>query len=140
MTRTRNSTTSNGLAARRRYRRLLAAFLLGGVGIGLLLREGLGYPLLGEAAYWLGIIGFLAVLFGTPVSLFDERDVALERRASHLTLTLAAVALVLAASAARVVPQVTAYSVPDAVRPALYAVGSLYVVFVAVYLLLRVHR
>lgn len=140
MTPTRNRATSNTLAARRRYRRLLVAFLLGGVGVGLLLREGLGYPLLGEAAYWLGITGFLAVLFGAPVSLFDERDVALERRASHVTLTLAAVVLVLGASAARIVPRVTSYSVPDAVWPALYAVGSLYVAFAAVYLFMRVRR
>ena len=45
--------------------------------------------------------------------------------------------LVLGASAARVVPRLTAYAVPDAVRTALYADGALYVVFVVAYGWLR---
>ncbi|WP_276300448.1 DUF2178 domain-containing protein [Halorussus lipolyticus] len=135
---TRTQTAGNSLLdQRRKYRRLMYGFVLGGVAVALLLREVLGYPLLSEAVYWIGILGFLAVWQGTSLTLFDERDRSLERRASHLTLQLFAVVLVLAASAARVIPRVTAYEVPSAVWPALYGFVALYVTFGAVYLALR---
>ena len=61
------------LAKRRRYRRLMIGFVVAGVAASLVLRE-VGYPLAGEAVYWIGIVGFLAVWLGTSVQLFDERD------------------------------------------------------------------
>jgi hypothetical protein len=112
-------------------------FVFGGVAVALLLREVLGYPLLSEAVYWVGILGFLAVWQGTSLTLFDERDRALERQASQFTLKLFAPVLVLAASAARVVPRVTSYAVPDAVVHALYGFVALYATFGVVYLALR---
>lgn len=118
----------------------MAGFVVGGVGIGLLLREVLGYPLLGEAVYWLGIVAFLAVWLGTSVTLFDERDRQFERRASQLTLAAFAVVLVVGASLARVLPRVTDYAVPDAVWPALYAYASLYAVFLVAYAWVRYGR
>ncbi len=129
--------TTNRHSKQRLYRRLMIGFILGGVAIGLVFREGLGYPLLGEAIYWIGIVGFLGVWFGTSMTLFDERDQALERRASQLTLTVCAVVLVIGASAARVLPKISAYTVPDAVWPALYAYALLFAVFGVVYGWLR---
>lgn len=136
MTRTHTSGRSP-LAKKRRYRRLMYGFLLGGVGLGLLLREVLGYPLVSEAVYWVGVVGFLAVWQGTSLSLFDERDRTLERRASQLTLALLAPILALAASAARVLPKVTDHSVPSELGYALYGVVAVYAVFGVVYLSLR---
>ena len=136
MTRTDGS-GSNPLAQQRFYRRLLGGFIVGGTAVGLVLREGLGYPLLGEAIYWLGIVGFLAVWRGTPVTLFDERDRALERRASQLTLVLFAVVLVLGASSARVLSYVTTYEVPAAIWTVLWGYVALFGVFGVVYLGLR---
>lgn len=124
---------TNRLSKRRRHRRLLVGSVVGGAGVSLLLREVLGYPVLAEAAYWLGILGFLGVLLGTSETLFDERDRQLERRASQLTLTAFAVVLVVGASAARTLPRVSDYVVPDAVWPALYAYASLYVAFAVAY-------
>ncbi|MFC7082471.1 DUF2178 domain-containing protein [Halorussus caseinilyticus] len=115
----------------------MVGFLLGGVGLGLLLREVLGYPLASEAVYWVGVAGFLAVWQGTSLSLFDERDRALERRASQLTLTLLAPVLAVAASVARVLPRVSDYTVPAAVWPALYGFVGVYALFGVVYLALR---
>lgn len=127
---------TNRLASVRRYRRLMFGWLLAGVALALALRT-VGYPLLGEVVYWLGIVGFLAVWLGTRVTLFDERDAALERRASHVTLLVAAVVLVVGASAARVLPRVSDVVVPPAVQGALYAYAGLFVVFAVAYLWLR---
>ncbi|WP_243700442.1 DUF2178 domain-containing protein [Halorussus pelagicus] len=121
----------------RRYRQLLVGFPVGGAVIAIFLREILGYPLVSEAVYWVGIVGFLAVWVGTSVTLFDERDQALERRASKLTLTIFAPVLVVAASLARVLPKVSDVTMPEAIWPALYAFVALYAVFAVVYLTLR---
>lgn len=128
------------LAKQRKYRRLMVGFVGGGVLLALLLREVLGYPLVSEVVYWVGIVGFLAVWLGTSVTLFDERDRALERRASQLTLTLFAPVLVVAASLARVLPKVSDYAVPEAVGHALYGYVALYGMFGVVYLGLRYRR
>jgi ABC-type arginine/histidine transport system permease subunit len=107
--------------------------------IGIALRS-LDYPLAGEAVYWAGIVAFLAIWRGTPVSLTDERDVALERRASQLTLTLSAVILAVGASAARVATYLDLYDVPTAVRGALYGYVSVFVLFAVSYLWVRYRR
>lgn len=125
------------LSKQRFYRRLLVGFVLGGVTIALLLRELLDYPLLGEAVYWIGIIGFLVVWRGTPLTLFDERDRTLEQRASQLTLTLFAVVLVLGASTARVLSYTDTYSVPSEIWAALWGYVALFGTFAIVYLWLR---
>lgn len=140
---TRNETgpfKTDRLSKRRLYRRLMYGFVLGGVALGLVLRELLGYPLVGEGIYWVGILGFLAVWRGTSLTLFDERDRALERRASQLTLTLFAGVLIVGASLARVVPLLSTYTVPAAAWPALSAYAALFGVFGAVYLWLRYRR
>lgn len=138
MTMTQSDTAgSDRLAKQRFYRRLLVGFVVGGVTLGLLLREGLGYPLVGEVVYWLGIIGFLAVWRGTSLTLFDERDRALERRASQITLTIFAVVLVFGASSARLLSYTNTYEVPAIVWPALWGYAALFGVFGVVYLWLR---
>ena len=134
---TQNATYgTNRLSRIRRYRRLMFGSLVVGVAAGLGLRA-LDYPLLGEAIYWLGVFGFLVVWLGTSVTLFDERDAALERRASQLTLLLAGVVLIVGASAARVLPRVSDVTVSPAIRGALYAYVALFVVFGVVYGWLR---
>jgi uncharacterized membrane protein len=115
----------------------MVGFVVVGSVLGFSLREFLGYPLVGEAVYWLGILGFLAVWQGTSISLFDERDRALERRASQFTLTLFAGVLVVGASAARLLSYTDAYAVPTAVWGALWGYVALFVTFAVVYLGLR---
>ncbi len=103
-----------------------------GVAAGLVLRW-TGYPLVGEAVYWAGILGFLAVWRGTSVQLVDERDVELERRAAHTTLSAVGPLLVLGASTARVLTWVTDYTVPIVIWGVLYGYVSLFVVFGVAY-------
>lgn len=138
MTFTRNSTTdADPLARQRLYRRLFVGLIVGGAAIAITLREVLGYPLVGEAVYWLAIIAALAVWRGTSVTLFDERDAALERRASHYTLTIVAVPLILGASAARLLSYTDTYAVPSEIWAVLWGGVGLYVLFAGVYLTLR---
>ena len=135
---TRTSTSEpNPLAKRRSHRRLMWGFLAGGVGLGLLLREVLGYPLVSELVYWFGVLGFIIVAFGSSEKLFDERDRALEERASKWTLTLLAPILAVTASVGRILPGVSDYALPDAVWPALYGFVGVYALFAVVYFGLR---
>lgn len=127
------------LSKRRQYRRLM----FGSIAIAVVLAVGLrslGYPLVGEAVYWIGIVTFLTIWWGTSLSLFDERDVALERRASQKTLFLAAFVLTIGASAARLVTYLDAYTVPTVVWGALYGYVSLFVIFAVSYLWTRYRR
>ena len=115
---------------RRQYRGLLFGSVVAGSVLGVGLRT-LGYPVAGEAVYWVGILAFLAVWRFTPVTLFDERDAELERRASNLTLVVAAVVLVVGASAARLASVTGLYDVPPVVSGVLYGYVGLFVVFAA---------
>ena len=123
---------------RGRYRKLLVGFVVVGTASGVGLRS-LGYPLVGEALYWVGIVGFLAVWQGTSLTLFDERDRSLERRASQLTLTASAVVLAVGASAARTVTSLGWYDVPAWAWNALYGYVSVFATFGVAYLWVR-HR
>jgi hypothetical protein len=115
----------------------MSVLLLGGVGIGLVLRLLLERPLLGEAVYWVGVLGFLAVWFGSPVTLFDERDKALEQRASVLTLGVFAVVFPVSASAARVLSYTDTIEVPAEIWTVLWGYVALYGVFAGIYGWLR---
>lgn len=120
------------VSSRRRYRRLL----YGAVGVGVAANLGLrylSYPVAAEAAYWVGIVAFLAVWQFSPVTLFDERDAELERRASTLTMVVAAVVLVLGASGARTLAALGVYDAPPFVSGVLYGYVGLFVVFAVAY-------
>ncbi|WP_073307669.1 DUF2178 domain-containing protein [Halobaculum gomorrense] len=120
------------VSTRRRYRRLLFGSVGLGVAANVALRL-LSYPVAAEAAYWVGIVGFLAVWQFSPVQLFDERDAELERRASTLTLVAAAVVLVLGASGARTLGALGVYDAPPFVEGVLYGYVGLFVVFAVAY-------
>lgn len=131
--------STDRLARRRRYRRLFVG-LVGGAVAGSLALRIIGYPLVAEAVYLLGLAGILAVVFGAPVTLFDERDAALERRASQITIGVFAFVLILGASAARLLPRLTPYEVPPEVRGALYGYVAVFVVFGVAYGYVRSKR
>jgi uncharacterized membrane protein len=119
----------------RRYRQLMYASI--GVGVlGFLVGDSLGYPLVGLVVYWTGILGFLAVWKGTSVELFDERDAALERRASHRTLQIAAVVGLLTMTGL-VVTENTGGEVTPLVWGGFLALSTLFVLFGVVYTVLR---
>jgi len=130
---TTESPTTDWLSKRERYRKLLFGSIFAATGSSLLLR-GLGYPLLGEAVYWAGIVAFVAVWQGTDVQLVDERDAELERRAGLTALQIDGVVLVVGASTARLLPLLTDYAVPTMVAGALYGYVGLFVAFGLSYL------
>jgi hypothetical protein len=73
----------------------------------------------------------------TPLELFDERDEALERRASQTTIGIFAVVLVVGASTARVLSYTDAYAVPSEAWAVLYGYAAIFAVFAVVYGWLR---
>jgi len=131
-----NTSTTNRLSRRRTYRRLMFGCIAVAVALGLALRF-FDRPLLGEAVYWIGILAFFGIWFGTSGSLFDERDRALERRASQVTMLVAAAVLVVGASTARLVTALDLYEVPPMISGALYGYVALFAVFGVAYAWLR---
>lgn len=113
--------------------------VFGGV-LGFVTAVELGYPLLGLAVYWVGIVAFVGVWKGTSVQLFDERDVSLDRRASLLTLKIAGVVGVLWMSALVVLNAATAVEIPDLIWGGFLVLSGLFVLYGAVCLLLRYQR
>jgi 4-hydroxybenzoate polyprenyltransferase len=136
MTRITATPEAAPLARIRRYRRLFFGSVLAGVLAALALRF-LGYPLLGEAIYWVGLLLAVGIWLGSSTPLFDERDAALERRASQVTISVFAVVLIVGASAARVLPRVSDVVVPPEVVGALYGYVALFAVFAVSYLWFR---
>ncbi|MDY6780598.1 MAG: hypothetical protein SV760_08660 [Halobacteria archaeon] len=135
MTRTATS-NGNSLSKIRLYRRVMFGSLLVGV-LGFMIAENLGYPVVGVGVYWAGIAGYLGIWLGTSVTLFDERDCALERRASAVTLTVSALALITIGPAEIVLSEMGVYSAPPAFEGAVLAVSAQGLLFGVVYLWLR---
>lgn len=134
MTRT-NATTHERLSKVRRYRRLFVGCLVVAVG-GFLVGSNLGYPLVGVGVYWAGVLGMLAVWKGTSLQVFDERERALDRRASHVTLTIAGLALI-AGAPGQVVLSELGYELSPLVEGALWGLTAQFAVFGVVYVWLR---
>jgi len=80
---------------RKRYKRLAVGSLIGGI-VGSVIASFLDQTLLGTFIYWAGFLGMLGVWQFSPVTLFDERDTAIERKASDYTLGVFGIAGVFA--------------------------------------------
>lgn len=87
--------TEHRIETRRRYKRLMFGCLAVGI-VGLLIGSFLDLHLTGVLIYWAGFFGMLGVWQFSPVTLYDERDTAIERKASDYTLGVFAIAGVLA--------------------------------------------
>jgi len=124
------------LAKIRRYRRLMYASILVGVA-GFIAGDELGYPLAGLAVYWAGILSFFGIWKGTSVTLFDERDAALERRASHATIAIVGVIGVLSFTSLVVVGEMATVEVPDLVWNLYLGYAALFALWGAVYTVLK---
>ncbi len=116
--------------------------MYGSVGVGTLgfvAGSSAGYPVVGVGVYWLGFIAFLALCFLSPVTVFDERDTQLERRASTATLTASALVMIFAGPGLVVADEIGLYALSPVFEGALYTVSLQGLLFGAVYLWLR-HR
>jgi len=127
---------ANHLAKVRRYRRLMYASILVGV-VGFLVADEFGYSLVGLAVYWAGIVAFLGIWKGTSVTLFDERDTALERRTSHATIGVVGVVGVLTFTSLVVLGETTTVEVPDPVWTLYLGYAALFGLWGAVYTVLK---
>ncbi|EMA45316.1 hypothetical protein [Halococcus saccharolyticus] len=131
-----DSSGRDRLSKRRRYRRLSVGCAIGGT-LGFVAAANAGYPLVGVGLYWLGFLVLLGIWRGTAVSLFDERDAALERRASHITLNVIAVAGIAGWPALLVLEETGYYTIPSALEGALFGYAVLFGVFGIAYLWVR---
>lgn len=104
---------------------------------GFIIAETLGYPLIGVGVYWTGCLAFVGIWRGASVAIYDERDVALERRASFLTLNAVAVAGIIAWPAVLVLSETTTYTAPPEFSGALLGFAAMYGLFGVIYLTLR---
>lgn len=135
MTETTTSTT-DWLRKRRRYKRLMYSSLAVGIG-GLLVGSYLDQFLAGVIVYWAGFFGMFAVWQFSPVTLYDERDTAIERKASDYTLGVFAFVLVLGAPGGIALEESGVVTLPAAFSGAMWALVAVYVVFGVIYTLLR---
>lgn len=130
---------SDTLATRRKHRRLVFALVLAAA-VGWIAGNRLGYPLVGVATYWLGVLAALAVWKGTDVSIQDERDCDLERRASQSALLTIGAVGILTAPALAVLEETTSYTVPAIVDHLLIGYAALYATFGVWYAWYRFQR
>ena len=130
--------------------------------VGFLAALELEHPLIGLAVYWVGILGFvgiwkgtsvqlyagelyavrqqLSLWKGTSVQLYDERDAALERRASQLTIQVIAVVAVLLMAVLVIVEATEAMEVPPRVVGGFLTLSGLGLLYGAIYLFVRYRR
>lgn len=66
-------------------------------------------------------MAFLDIWQGTSITLVDEREAEIERRASTLTLTGTAFALIFTASDVRLLTALTATTIPRWLHSTIYA-------------------
>lgn len=123
------------LARRQRYRRLFWACFAVAIG-GFFAGVYFGFPLAGLAVYWAGVVGMLAVWKGSPVEVFDERERSLERRTSQITISLFGFVLI-AGSPGRILVAELGYAVPVWFSTVMWAYAAIFVVYGAVYLVIR---
>ena len=110
------------------------------VGIaGLLVGSYLDQYLVGVLIYWAGFFGMLGVWQFSPVTLYDERDTAIERKASDYTLGVFAFVLVLGAPGGIALEEGGVLTLPAAFDGAMWSLVAVYAVFGVIYTALR-HR
>lgn len=105
--------------------------------VGFIAAESVGFPVVGVVLYWAGFAGFLSVWQGTSVTLFDERDRALERRAIAIAVTGFTLAMILLWPTVVVLSELNVYTPPPAFDGALLAIAVQSGLFAVVYGWLR---
>ncbi|WP_255170547.1 hypothetical protein [Natrononativus amylolyticus] len=128
--------TANRLTQRRRHKGLMYGSLAVGI-LGLLVGVFLEQFVAGVLVYWAGFFGMIAVWLFSPVTLYDERDTAIERKASDYTLGVFAFVLVLGAPGGLVLEDGGVLTLPDAFYGAMWTLVALFAVFGVIYTALR---
>lgn len=133
-------TTTEPIRDGRRYRRLILGLVTVGVA-GLLVGMGVQRTLAGLVVYALAVVGAFGTLLyarlGSSVALQDEREAALERRASHVTIQLFGYLGLFAFVALFLLDATGARALGAAEETLLYAYAAISLTWGAVYLWLR---
>lgn len=135
MTETATSGTDR-LAKIRLYRRVFYGCIIAG-SVGLIVAFRSDFILFGVGIYWTGVLAAMAILRGTSVDLYDERDVALERRAGLITLYVIGAVAVLGIPSSVGLAELGYFELPPELVGAMYGYLVLCVVFALVYAWLR---
>jgi len=124
------------LSRRKRYKRLMNGLLIAGI---LALWTGiyLDQFLVGVLLYWAGFFGMLAVWRFSPVTLYDERDTAIERTAGDYTLSVFGFVFVLGAPGGLALEEGGLVDLPAAFDGAMWTLFAIYAVFGITYTVLR---
>jgi len=115
-------------AARKRYKRIAYGLLGAGIAA-LFVAVALDRFVLGVACYWAGGIGMGLVQRFSPVTLYDERDDTIERRASRTTLNLFAYVFVLGTPGGLVLAETGYVDLPGEFYGATWTLFAVYVAF-----------
>ncbi len=124
------------IARRRRHKRLMFGCLIVGIA-GLTIGTYVDQYLLGVLIYWSGFFGMLGVWQFSPVTLYDERDTAIERKASDYTLGVFAFILVLGAPGGITLEASGVLALPEAFDGAMWTLVAVFTVFGVIYTVLR---
>jgi len=130
------ASTADWLRRRRRYKRLMYGSLAAGI-IGLFVGSYLDRFLAGVIVYWAGFFGMIGIWQFSPVTLYDERDTAIERKASDYTLGVFAFVLVIGAPGGIALEEGGVLTLSPAFGGAMWALVAVYAVFGANYTALR---
>lgn len=136
---TANSDGHERLAKRRRYRWGYVGSVLGGV-LALFLAVRLGHPLVGIGLYWVGVAGMFAILWLSPVKLFDERERSRERLAALRTIQIVGVVAIVAVPGLVALEEVGYATITPAISGAFLGYAALAGLFGIVYAILWFRR
>jgi hypothetical protein len=116
------------LAARRRSRRVIAAFVVVGC-VAFIAGLELGYPLVGVGVYWACGIGFMGYSALTDAEPVDERDEDVMANAAGVTMTVAAVVLIAGAPGMSALEAADVSTAPAWFWGAMFAIAGMFGVF-----------
>lgn len=135
MTLATTTTTTDRRFTPRQYRLGMWTCLVGG-GVGYLAGLRFEYPLVTLGIYWAGFLAFLTVWKGSPVTLYDERDEALEARAWSVTGTVLGAVLILVGPSLPAIMD-AGYEVSDLALGAIFGYAALFGVWGVAYAAIR---
>ncbi|TKX45702.1 MULTISPECIES: DUF2178 domain-containing protein [unclassified Halorubrum] len=115
-------------STRKRYKRIAYGLLGAGI-LALWIGIAVDRFVLGVALYWAGGLGMGLVQRFSPVELYDERDNAIERKASQNTLNVFAYLFVLGAPGGLALHESGVVTLPGEFYGAMLTLFGVYVVF-----------